>query len=157
MLCWWNHHQKINEYMLCDGLCCLKFALEDWLYVHLHWLADYYSLRSQLEARMCTCSVWEDQNSRTKRLFKWYYGVLFFHLFFHFAKNAFVSKFSKTRLQQPYPMVVGANCRDPWRLGLVCFLKIVIFLWTQIEINFEFVPFDEIYNYVVQIFSFEVI
>jgi hypothetical protein len=92
----------------------------------------------------------------------------FYFIFIHFAKI----QFSKTNLPPPCTMVVVANRHGPRRFGTVALQPpwptAVRFSLFSKHHNFfmnsdgdklyrKFVAFNEIYNFLVQTFSFEVI
>jgi hypothetical protein len=90
--------------------------------------------------------------------------ILFFSIYFFILENIIASKFSKTKLPPPLRLQVlqcqtAGNHRGPWRLGSICFQKIVTLLY---ELGwrstlYETFNFDKIYNFATQFFSFEVI
>jgi hypothetical protein len=60
--------------------------------------------------------------------------ILFFSIYFFILENIIASKFSKTKLPPPLRLQVlqcqtAGNHRGPWRLGSICFQKIVTILY----------------------------
>jgi hypothetical protein len=85
--------------------------------------------------------------------------ILFFSIYFFILENIIASKFSKTKLPPPLRLQVlqcqtAGNHRGPWRLGSICFQKIVTLLY---ELGwrstlYETFSFHKIYNSATQFF-----